>query len=55
MPVKLFSAVVAIVLMLSFLGAIVFKLKEISLAVVVLIGVVMMLVDLRQSLKKADD
>lgn len=55
MPVKLFSAVVAIVLMLSFLGAIVFKLKEVSLAVVVLIGVVMMLVDLRQSLKKTDD
>ncbi len=55
MPVKLFSAVVAIVLMLSFLGAIVFKLKEVSLAVVVIIGIVMMLVDLRQSLKKADD
>lgn len=55
MPVKLFSAVVAIVLMLSFIGAIVFKLKEVALGVVALIGIVMMLVDLRQSLQKAED
>lgn len=55
MPVKLFSAVVAIVLVLCFLGAIVFKLKEVALGVVVLIGIVMMLIDLRQSLQKADD
>lgn len=55
MPVKIFSAVIAIALMLSFLGAIVFKLKEVSLGVVVMIGIVMMLIDLRQSLQKADD
>jgi hypothetical protein len=55
MPVKYFSAFVAVVLMLSFLGAIVFKLKEPALGVVALIGVGMMLVDLAQSLKKADD
>ena len=55
MPVKLFSAVVAIVLMLSFIGAIVFKLREVALGAVALIGIVMMLVDLRQSLQKAED
>ncbi len=55
MPVKYFSAVIAVVLMLSFLGAIVFKLKEVALGVVVLIGLGMMLVDLAQSLKKAED
>ena len=55
MSVKIFSALIAILLMLSFLGAIVFKLKEVSLGVVVMIGIVMMLIDLRQSLQKADD
>jgi hypothetical protein len=55
MPVKYFSAFVAVVLMLCFLGAIVFKLKELALGVVALIGVGMMVVDLAQSLKKADE
>jgi hypothetical protein len=55
MPVKIFSAVVAVTLMLSFIGAIVFKLKEVSLAAVALIGIVMMLVDLWQSLQKRDE
>ena len=55
MPVKLFSAVVAVALVLSFIGAIVFKLKEVSLAVVALIGIAMMLVDLWQSLQKRDE
>ena len=55
MPVKLFSAVIAVALMLAYLGAIVFKLKEVSLAVVALIGIAMMLIDLRQSLKKGDE
>jgi hypothetical protein len=55
MPIKLFSAAVAIVLMLSYLGAIVFKLKEFSLGAVVLIGLAMMLVDLWQSLQSSED
>ena len=55
MPIKLFSAAVAVVLVLSYLGAIVFKLKEFSLAAVALIGIVMMLVDLWQSLQKAEE
>ncbi len=55
MPLKLFAAAVAVVLLLAFLAPLVFKLKELSLGVVVLIGVVMALVDLRQSLQSRDD
>ena len=55
MPIKLFSAAVAVILMLSFLGAIVFKLKEVSLGVVAAIGLAMMLVDLWQSLQQNED
>jgi hypothetical protein len=54
MPLKLLAAVVAVVLLLAFLVPIAWKLKEVSLAVVMLIGVVMALVDLAQSLKKPD-
>jgi hypothetical protein len=51
---KIFAALVAVVLMLSYLMPLVLKLKEASLAAVVLIGVVMMLVDLWQSLQRPD-
>lgn len=55
MSVKLVSAVVAVVLMLGYLAPIVFKLKEVALGVVALIGVTMMLVDLWQSLQKREE
>ena len=55
MPVKIFSALVAISLLLAYLVPLVFKLKEVALGVVVLIGVTMMLVDLWQSLQSQDD
>jgi len=55
MPIKIFAAIVAVALVLGFLGAPVFKLKEVALGVVILIGVVMMLVDLWQSLQSKDD
>jgi len=54
MAIKLFAAVVAVALMLSYLLPVVLKLKETSLGVVILIGLIMMLIDLRQSLKKED-
>jgi len=54
MAIKLFAAALAVILVLAYLIPIAWKLKEISLAAVILIGVVMMLVDLRQSLKKPD-
>lgn len=55
MPVKIFAAVVAIVLFVSYLSPVVFKLKELSLGIVVAIGAVMMLIDLWQSMQKADE
>jgi uncharacterized membrane protein len=55
MPLKLFAGLVAIVLLLAYLAPLVIKLKEVSLGVVVLIAVVMMLVDLWQSLRSRDD
>lgn len=55
MFMKIFAAVVAIFLMLAFLSPVVFKLKEVALGCVILIGIVMMLIDLWQSLRAADD
>ena len=55
MAVKLFSAAVAIALLLAFLVPLITKLKEISLAAVVAIGIVMMLLDLWQSLQSRED
>ena len=54
MLIKYLAAVLAVALVLSFLVPIAWKLKEVSLFVVMLIGVVMMLIDLRQSLQKPD-
>lgn len=55
MPIKIFAATVAVVLVLSFLLPPVLKLKEISLGIVILIGIGMMLIDLWQSLKKREE
>ena len=54
MSIKLASALIAIVLMLAYLLPVALKLKELSLAVVIAVGVVMMLVDLWQSLRQSD-
>ncbi len=55
MPIKIFAAVVAVVLLLSFLAPPVLKLKDIPLGVIILIGIVMMLVDLWHSLQSQED
>lgn len=55
MPIKIFAAVVAVVMMLCFLAPPVLKLKDIALGIVILIGIAMMLVDLWQSLRSKDD
>ena len=52
---KLFSGVVAVALLLAYLVPLAVKLKEVSLAVVIAIALVMMLVDLWQSLQSKDD
>lgn len=55
MPFKIFAGIVASVLLLMFVGPVVIKLKEISLVVVALIGLVLMFFDLWQSLGSGDD
>ena len=55
MPIKIFAAVVAVVMMLCFVAPPVLKLQDIALGVVILIAVVMMLVDLWQSLQSKED
>jgi len=55
MPIKIFAAVVAVVMMLCFLAPPVLKLKDIALGAVILIGIAMMLADLWQSLQKKED
>lgn len=54
MIVKLLAALVAVVLVIAYLAPPVYKLREIELGLVVGIGIVMMLVDLVQSLRKDD-
>jgi predicted ABC-type exoprotein transport system permease subunit len=55
MPIKIFAAIVAVVLLLGFLTPLVVKLKDVALGVIILIGIVMMLFDLWQSLQREDD
>jgi hypothetical protein len=55
MPIKIFAALIAVVLMVGYLVPVVLKLKEISLGVVIAIGLGMMLVDLVQSFKSKED
>jgi hypothetical protein len=55
MPLKIFGGVVAVVLFIAYLLPLVTKLKEVSLGVVIAIAMVMMLVDLFQSLKSKED
>lgn len=55
MPIKLFAAVVAVLLVIAFLIPVVLKLKDAALGIIILIGIGMMLVDLWQSLQAKDD
>jgi hypothetical protein len=55
MAFKIFAGVVALLLLVAFVTPHVLKLKDIPLGIVVAAGIVMMLVDLWQSLKSKDD
>lgn len=55
MAFKILAGIVAMVLMLAYLGPIVLKLRDPALAGVILVGIVMMLVDLWQSLQSKGD
>jgi hypothetical protein len=52
---KSIAGLIAVALVLIYLSPVVLRLREPALTVVVLIGVVMMLVDLWQSLQSKDD
>ena len=55
MPIKIFAAVVSVALFVTYVSPVVFKLKDVALGVVILIGIAMTLVDLWQSLQSKDD
>ena len=55
MGLKIFAGIVAVGLMLAYLLPLVIKLKEPSLYAVIGIALVMMLIDLVQSLKARED
>jgi hypothetical protein len=55
MLTKILAGLVAVLLMLAYLGPIVLKMKDLALGGIVLVGVVVMLVDLWQSLRGRED
>jgi len=55
MAFKIFAGLVAMILMLGYLLPPVFKLKETDLGIAIILGMVLALVDLVQSLKSKDD
>jgi hypothetical protein len=55
MAFRIFSGIVAIVLFVAFVAPVAIKLKEISLGVVILIGIGLMLWDLWESLREKED
>ena len=55
MKFKYFAGAFASMLMLVYLGPVVIKLRDPALTIVALIGVVLMLTDLSQSLRSAGD
>lgn len=55
MAFRIFAGIVAIVLFIAFVAPVAIKLKEISLGVVILIGVVLMLLDLWETLREKEE
>ena len=55
MAIKIFSGVVAVILLLAYLTPVMLKLKDPALVLVMLVGIALMLVDLWQSLQSKND
>jgi hypothetical protein len=55
MAFKILAGIIAVALTIAFLAPPVFKLQDLALSSVILIGLLMMLVDLWQSLQSRDD
>ena len=54
MVVKIVAGIVAVVLVIAFVLPPAIKLKDVALAIVIALGVVLMLIDLWQSLRERD-
>ena len=55
MPLRIAYSILAVVLMLLYLSPVLYRLKQVDLSIVVTIGVVMMLIDVWQSLKSKEE
>lgn len=55
MPIKIVAAVIAVALFVSYVGAILVKMKDVALGAVILVGVAMMLIDVWQSVAGKED
>ena len=55
MAVKIVAAIVAVLLMGAYLLAPVYKLREVDLGIAIVLGLILMLIDLWQSIKSRDD
>jgi len=55
MAIKILGGIVALSLVIAFVTPVLFKIKDVSLLAVIVIGILMMLIDLLQSLKSKDD
>ena len=52
MRTQMLAGLIAVALLAAYLGPIVFKMKDAALAIVIVVGIVLMLVDLWQSLRE---
>ena len=55
MIIKVIGGVVALSLVIAFVTPVLFKIKDPALFAVIVLGILMMLIDLRQSLQSKDD
>ena len=55
MPFKIVAAIIAVGLVLAYLGPIIVKMKDFALGIVIVVGIAFILVDLWHSLQKPDD
>jgi len=55
MAFKIFSAIVAAGLLVAYLAPVAVKLREVSLGIVILIGLALMAIDIWQSFKEKED
>lgn len=55
MTVRIVAGLIAIGLLLAYLAPMAFKMKSVPLAIVIVLGIVLMLVDMWHTLRESDD